>query len=305
MDSKFARVVRPAEPLQWQTNSGDAYVIEMDGRDPAFPSLCNRIQTRLPSPLTDDFFFSFLGKYHGLDSDDFFALWFDNSLGTGISHANTPNAGIRFGDFFARAKIEYPSTTPVTGDLHVEYLPVVNRSPLPFSPDFLEKQETHILIRGDINSPGLRVDPGWHEVLGTIPSELKPTPRQALAEWLSNPENPLVARVWVNRIWQMHFGRGLVATPGDFGTHGEPPSHPELLDWLASEPGNPPVKASEITRDCPASGHGLSSSAFTTMRRSPSSRTVLTRGVGSIDVSTHSLVIEAISNSLTCVVDGW
>lgn len=135
---------------------------------------------------------------------------------------------------------EYPAHTwgyysPETGREDLEYLPVVNRSPLPYSPEFLKQTETHILIRGDVNTPGLRVEPGWPAVLGTTPSELAPTARQALSQWLGSRDNPLVARVWVNRLWQMYFGRGIVATPSDFGTHGSLPSHPKLLDWLAAE----------------------------------------------------------------------
>jgi hypothetical protein len=107
---------------------------------------------------------------------------------------------------------------------------------LPYNPDELKKSEAHILVRGDIHKLGPAVSPSWPAVFGSEPSEgVVKTPRTVLADWLTSEKNPLVARVYVNRIWQYHFGRGIVATPGDFGVKGSAPSHPELLDYLASE----------------------------------------------------------------------
>ncbi len=101
-----------------------------------------------------------------------------------------------------------------------------------------------LLQKGNYASPGEVVGPGFLSVLG--PTSLEPRPsdsaasrtsgrRKALAEWLTGPDHPLTARVMVNRLWQGHFGRGIVATPSDFGTQGAAPTHPALLDWLATE----------------------------------------------------------------------
>ncbi len=103
-------------------------------------------------------------------------------------------------------------------------------------------EPTHVMVRGDAHTPGKLVDPGFLSAIEsgapTIepPSVSKTTGRRlALAKWITRPDNPLTARVMVNRIWQGHFGRGIVATPSDFGAMGDGPSDPELLDWLASE----------------------------------------------------------------------
>ncbi|MCA9414548.1 MAG: DUF1553 domain-containing protein, partial [Candidatus Omnitrophica bacterium] len=88
--------------------------------------------------------------------------------------------------------------------------------------------------RGDFLRPGEEVKPDIPSIFGNFPSDL-PRNRLGLAQWLVSPENPLVSRVTVNRIWQQIFGRGIVETSEDFGMRGSPPSHPELLDWLAIE----------------------------------------------------------------------
>jgi hypothetical protein len=102
--------------------------------------------------------------------------------------------------------------------------------------------DTHILVKGDFKNKGEKVEPGFLSSLHPGPeiSEPKgflfvPQRRKALALWLTSPENPLLGRVMVNRIWAGHFGEGIVRTPNDFGRQGEPPTHPELLDWLSVE----------------------------------------------------------------------
>ncbi len=94
-------------------------------------------------------------------------------------------------------------------------------------------RETFVLVRGQYDKPGERVAPGVPAFLP--PPKDAPDNRLGFARWLTDPANPLTARVAVNRSWQMYFGTGLVKTVDDFGSQGEWPSHPELLDWLATE----------------------------------------------------------------------
>ena len=93
---------------------------------------------------------------------------------------------------------------------------------------------THILLRGAYDKPGELVDRGVPEVLPQLPAGAQ-NDRLGLAKWLVDPANPLTARVAVNRFWQSYFGAGIVRTIEDFGVQGDWPSHPELLDWLATE----------------------------------------------------------------------
>lgn len=101
---------------------------------------------------------------------------------------------------------------------------------------------TYVLLRGNPHVPGDEVQPGFPEVLSAPePAIVKPASglstgrRRALAEWIVSPQNPLAARVMANRIWQWHFGRGIVRSTNNFGLQGDSPTHPELLDWLAAE----------------------------------------------------------------------
>jgi len=126
---------------------------------------------------------------------------------------------VRYDGFF-----DLPSAT-VLGHMDPELIPV-----------------TYVLDRGDLGRNKARVTPGLPSALnnGSEPDEMRYEPvgpryRKQLALWLTRPDHPLTARVMVNRIWQGHFGRGIVSTTNDFGHQGQPPTHPELLDWLAAE----------------------------------------------------------------------
>ena len=128
----------------------------------------------------------------------------------------------RLGEAYLRAPERYPTANVLS---HEEVVP-----------------DTHILLRGDFKKKGEKVEPGYLSALNPGPPIVEPQGvlfvpqrRKALAQWLTSPDQPLLGRVMVNRIWQGHFGEGIVRTPNDFGRQGEAPTHPELLDWLAVE----------------------------------------------------------------------
>ncbi len=100
--------------------------------------------------------------------------------------------------------------------------------------DMEDPRPTHVLVRGDYRKRGERVNASVPAFLPPLPEEQEPN-RLTLAKWLVDPNHPLVSRVAVNRFWQLFFGTGLVKTTNEFGSQGELPSHPELLNWLATE----------------------------------------------------------------------
>lgn len=110
--------------------------------------------------------------------------------------------------------------------------------------DMPKPRDTFVRIRGAYDKKGDKVDAGVPEILSPLPKDA-PDNRLGLAKWLVSRENPLVARVYVNRIWQMLMGAGLVRTAEEFGSQGEQPTHPELLDWLAAEFMEPSHSAME------------------------------------------------------------
>ncbi len=140
----------------------------------------------------------------------------------------------RLEDEIARMPQAWGWTASANSPSGVAVAPHEMRWPLPRLRPGQAPPKTYLRIRGDVKSVGPEVQPGWPAVFGETPNQLD-KPRTALARWITTAENPLTARVWVNRLWQWHFGTGLVETSGDFGTQGASPSHPELLDWLACE----------------------------------------------------------------------
>ncbi len=155
-----------------------------------------------------------------------------------ITQIEVPDAEVASKILDAAGKAKYKELLAEL-DTYAQHLP----APLPVAQimrdQAIDSPSTHILRGGSIDSPADEVQPGLLSILNPAPAKVVPNPalnssgrRTALALALSSPDNPLVPRVMVNRIWHYHFGRGIVGTPNDFGVMGERPSHRELLDWL-------------------------------------------------------------------------
>lgn len=141
----------------------------------------------------------------------------------------------RVGGLAANVDNAWAFYSPVTSPHKLDVLPMQANFPLVHNEKELRETRAYIYQRGDPYKPTEVVKPGFPAIFGPSPVEIGEAPRTALARWLTRRDHPLTARVWVNRLWHYVFGRGLVKTPGNFGTRGAAPSHPELLDWLAVE----------------------------------------------------------------------
>ncbi len=135
---------------------------------------------------------------------------------------------VNFDNPVKKAETELATAKKAATDYH-------NQIPLMMVMREMDKpRPAFVLLRGEYDKKGDEVKAALPAALGTLP-EGAPNNRLGLAKWIVDPKNPLTARVWVNRQWEKFFGTGLVKTSENFGSQGEPPSHPELLDWLASE----------------------------------------------------------------------
>ncbi|MCA1963457.1 MAG: PSD1 and planctomycete cytochrome C domain-containing protein, partial [Prosthecobacter sp.] len=124
----------------------------------------------------------------------------------------------------------------ILNDRHKELDTLLNKGTTTLVMKELPKpRKTTVFIKGDFTRPDIEVQPGTPAVLHPFITSSKQPNRLDLAKWIMSPNNPLTARVIVNRVWQQYFGRGIVETENDFGSQGTLPSHPELLDWLATE----------------------------------------------------------------------
>ncbi len=150
-----------------------------------------------------------------------------------LGNSNKANNKALIAEFFTPLKQKKEAIKEMLRDLKTERLAVVDTIPeIMVMGDLPKPRPTYLLNRGMYDAPTEQVFPNGIEAVLPFADSL-PKNRLGLAQWLFDENNPLTARVYVNRLWQMHFGKGLVTSSDDFGNQGSLPSHPELLDWLA------------------------------------------------------------------------
>lgn len=167
-------------------------------------------------------------KYDPFSQKEYYELYafFNNVKEVGIESV------VGGPETYAKKPLLEITNEDIEGILHFVNKPDTNQLIVSVMGDLDSIRTTNVLLRGMYDAPGDKVSPATPESILTFKGDY-PKNRLGLSQWLFDKENPLTARVFVNRMWQEIFGRGLVKTSGDFGMQGELPSHPELLDWLA------------------------------------------------------------------------
>jgi hypothetical protein len=197
---------------------------------------CGRCHDHKYDPITQTEFYQFFGFFNSVNEQGVYTETKGNV--PPLVTLPTPEDERRLDGFeiaiaaakVQKAKDQLDKLTKQQADYRKNFVSVMVME------DTAKPRATYVLKRGryDVPDTSRKVEPGVPACLVPLPANA-PRNRLGLARWLASAENPLTARVAVNRIWQHHFGVGLVKTAENFGIQGEPPSHPELLDWLASE----------------------------------------------------------------------
>ena len=192
-------------------------------------------------------------KYDPISQREFYQLYaffnnvpekgIDGRKGFAVPHIDVPNQQVERQLARMQQQLEQLKLSTSEGseteklEKQIKQLESRVTTPVMVMQELSERKSTYLLKRGEYDQPDESevLTPALPQVFHDALSGSPPTDRLGLAQWLVSPGNPLVARVTVNRLWQHHFGTGLVKTSEDFGTRGERPSHPALLDWLATE----------------------------------------------------------------------
>jgi hypothetical protein len=197
---------------------------------------CGRCHDHKYDPISQTEFYQFVGFFNSVDEQGVYTEQRGNV--PPLVNLATPKDRARVAEFdFLIAAATALGTKQRVENLKKAKAQFQDRIPsVMVMKDLAQPRPTFVLKRGQYDQPDSyrKVEPGTPSCLPGLPAAA-PRNRLGFARWLVSPENPLMARVVVNRIWQHHFGTGLVKTTENFGIQGEPPSHPELLDWLATE----------------------------------------------------------------------
>lgn len=240
----------PADPMEDRFDQLDDLLNTTSQAFLGMTLACARCHNHKFEPLTTKDYYGMIAVFNGLERPRKGRTELDRPVGTRAELAVFEKREAKIAALRAAAREEWLKTGKSVSQKELEAelkaLPVekevaqlkVETSDLPRGYFMEERKDgppvTHILIRGKASSPGPEVGPS---VPGVLAKE-QPTfgtnaRRMEMAQWLVSRENPLTARVIVNRVWQWHFGEGLVRTANDFGVMGDKPTHEELLDWLA------------------------------------------------------------------------